>query len=61
MLYEVITGIEYVPEAIEDAKVNSEINQIDNALFYAGDIKDILNEDFIVKHGRPDVLRNNFV
>lgn len=51
-----VVGIEYVPEAIEDAKVNSEINQIDNALFYAGDIKDILNEDFIVKHGRPDVL-----
>jgi 23S rRNA (uracil1939-C5)-methyltransferase len=51
-----VVGIEYVPEAIEDAKINSAINNIDNTLFYAGDMKDILNEDFIEKHGRPDVI-----
>ena len=51
-----VIGIEYVPEAIEDAKVNSEINGIDNTLFYAGDMKDILTEEFIAKHGRPDVI-----
>lgn len=51
-----VIGIEYVPEAIEDAKVNSEINHIDNTLFYAGDMKDILNDDFIAQHGRPDVI-----
>jgi 23S rRNA (uracil1939-C5)-methyltransferase len=45
-----------VPEAIEDAKVNSEINGINNTLFYAGDMKDILNEAFIDEHGRPDVI-----
>lgn len=51
-----VIGIEYVPEAIEDAKVNSRINNIDNTLFYAGDMKDILTEDFIAEHGRPDVV-----
>ena len=51
-----VIGIEYVPEAIEDAKVNSEINGITNTLFYAGDMKDILNDDFIAKHGRPDII-----
>ena len=51
-----VIGIEYVPEAIEDAKVNSEINHIDNTLFFAGDMKDILNDDFIAEHGRPDVI-----
>lgn len=51
-----VVGIEYVPEAISDAKVNSEINGIDNTLFYAGDMKDILTEDFIAEHGRPDVI-----
>lgn len=51
-----VIGIEYVPEAIEDAKVNSQINGIDNTLFYAGDMKDILNDDFIARHGRPDVI-----
>ena len=51
-----VIGIEYVPEAIEDAKVNSSINKIDNTLFYAGDMKDILNRDFIEKHGKPDVV-----
>lgn len=51
-----VIGIEYVPEAIEDAKINSQINGIDNTLFYAGDMKDILNKDFIEEHGRPDVI-----
>ena len=51
-----VIGIEYVPEAIEDAKVNSEINGIDNTSFFAGDMKDILTDDFIAEHGRPDVI-----
>ena len=51
-----VIGIEYVPEAIEDAKVNSALNGIENILFYAGDMKDILTQDFINEHGRPDVI-----
>ena len=51
-----VIGIEYVPEAIEDAKVNSAINGIENTLFFAGDMKDILNEDFVAQYGRPDVI-----
>lgn len=51
-----VIGIEYVPEAIEDAKVNSSINGIQNTLFYAGDMKDILTHEFINQHGRPDVI-----
>ncbi len=51
-----VIGIEYVPEAIEDAKVNSELNGISNTIFYAGDMKDILNDDFIAAHGRPDII-----
>ena len=51
-----VIGIEYVPEAIEDAKVNARINGLDNTLFYAGDMKDILNKEFIDAHGRPDVI-----
>lgn len=51
-----VIGIEYVPEAIEDAKVNSAINGIANTKFYAGDMKDILNDEFIATHGRPDVI-----
>lgn len=51
-----VVGIEYVPEAIEDAKVNSAINGIENTLFYAGDMKDILTREFIEEHGRPDVI-----
>ena len=51
-----VIGIEYVPEAIEDAKINSQENHIDNTLFYAGDMKDILTDDFIAEHGRPDVI-----
>ena len=51
-----VIGIEYVPEAIEDAKVNSEINGIRNTLFFAGDMKDMLTQDFINEYGRPDVI-----
>ncbi|MDD4994261.1 MAG: 23S rRNA (uracil(1939)-C(5))-methyltransferase RlmD [Paludibacter sp.] len=51
-----VIGIEYVPEAIEDAFVNSALNKIENTLFYAGDMKDILNTAFIEKHGKPDVI-----
>jgi len=51
-----VIGIEYVPEAIEDAKVNSKINGIGNTEFFAGDMKDILCKDFIEKHGKPDII-----
>ena len=51
-----VVGIEYVPEAIEDAKVNSDINGIENTEFFAGDMKDILTDNFIAEHGRPDVI-----
>lgn len=51
-----VIGIEYVPTAIEDAKINSEINGIKNTSFFAGDMKDILDEDFIKTHGKPDVV-----
>ena len=51
-----VIGIEYVPEAIEDAKVNSALNGIGNTLFFAGDMKDILNDGFVARYGRPDVI-----
>ena len=51
-----VIGIEYVPEAIEDAKINSELNGIDNTLFFAGDMKDVLTAEFIDCHGHPDVM-----
>lgn len=51
-----VIGIEYVEEAIEDAKVNAQINNIGNTFFFAGDMKDILDEEFIAEHGRPDVI-----
>lgn len=51
-----VIGIEYVPEAIEDAKVNASLNNLDNTLFFAGDMKDILNRDFIDTYGKPDVI-----
>lgn len=51
-----VIGIEYVPEAIEDAKVNSEFNRIENTLFFAGDMKNVLTEEFIATHGKPDVI-----
>jgi len=51
-----VIGIEYVPEAIEDAKINAKNNQIENTLFYAGDMKNILTKEFVLEHGRPDVI-----
>ena len=51
-----VIGMEYVPEAIEDAKVNAGINQIKNTGFYAGDLKDVFTETFIKEHGHPDVI-----
>ena len=51
-----VIGIEFVPEAIEDAKVNSKINGIDNTEFFAGDMRKILTDDFIQGHGRPDII-----
>ena len=51
-----VIGIEYVPEAIEDAKINAAGNGITNCDFYAGDMKDILTDDFVEEHGHPDVI-----
>ena len=51
-----VIGIEYVPEAIEDAKENARNNGIENCTFFAGDMKDVLTADFIAEHGRPDVI-----
>ena len=51
-----VLGIEYVPEAIEDARHNAKANGITNCEFFAGDMKDVLNEAFIARHGRPDVI-----
>ena len=51
-----VIGIEYVPEAIDDANINSEINDIKNTLFFAGDMKDILTDSFIKENGHPDVI-----
>ena len=51
-----VVGVEYVPEAIEDAKVNSAVNGIGNTIFYAGDMKDVLTDGFISAHGAPDVM-----
>lgn len=51
-----VIGIEYVPEAIADAKINAQANGLDNTDFYAGDMKDVLTDEFIAEHGRPDVM-----
>jgi 23S rRNA (uracil1939-C5)-methyltransferase len=51
-----VVGIEYVADAIEDAKINSRVNGIENTKFFAGDMKDVLTDDFIAIHGRPDVM-----
>ncbi|MEP2669059.1 MAG: 23S rRNA (uracil(1939)-C(5))-methyltransferase RlmD [Cyclobacteriaceae bacterium] len=51
-----VIGLEYVADAIEDAKVNSQINEITNTEFFAGDIKDLLDDSFLNTHGRPDVV-----
>lgn len=51
-----VVGIEYVEDAIKDARVNSEANGINNTIFFAGDMKDVLTDEFISVHGRPDVM-----
>jgi 23S rRNA (uracil1939-C5)-methyltransferase len=51
-----VIGVEYVPEAIADAIVNSRENGIENTLFFAGDMKDVLTDEFVATHGRPDVM-----
>lgn len=51
-----VIGIDYVPEAIEDARVNASLNGIGQALFFAGDMKNVLTEAFIREHGKPDVI-----
>ena len=51
-----VVGVEYVPDAIDDAKINSDINNITNTKFYAGDMKDVLMPEFIAEHGKPDVI-----
>ena len=51
-----VIGIEFVPEAIEDAKINAALNKIENTEFFAGDMKDVLNDSFIAEHGAPDVI-----
>jgi 23S rRNA (uracil1939-C5)-methyltransferase len=51
-----VVGVEYVPDAVIDAKNNSEFNSITNTVFFAGDMKDVLNADFIATHGKPDVI-----
>lgn len=51
-----VVGVEYVPEAIGDAVINSQINGIENTTFYAGDMKDVLSDEFVERNGRPDVI-----
>lgn len=51
-----VVGVEYIPAAIEDAKINSSINNITNTAFFAGDMKDVLNDAFILQNGKPDVI-----
>ncbi|HXH99921.1 MAG TPA: 23S rRNA (uracil(1939)-C(5))-methyltransferase RlmD [Sphingobacteriaceae bacterium] len=51
-----VVGVEYVPTSIEDAKINSALNNIFNTHFFAGDMKDVLTSDFIKEHGKPDVV-----
>ena len=51
-----MVGVEYIPEAIADAKENAALNNISNCFFFAGDMKEVLNDDFIAAHGRPDLV-----
>jgi 23S rRNA (uracil1939-C5)-methyltransferase len=51
-----VVGVEYVPDAIVDARINAQMNNIGNTVFYAGDMKDVLNDDFVTENGRPDVI-----
>ena len=50
-----VIGLEYIPEAVEDARANAQLNDIDNASFFAGDIKDLLKDEFVNQHGKPQV------
>ena len=54
-----VVGIELIEDAIKDAKINSEMNKIDNTHFYAGDVKDYFVDDTFGKHGKPEVLITN--
>jgi len=51
-----VVGVEYVPSAIEDAHINSELNKIENTVYYAGDLAKVLNADFVLQNGCPDVI-----
>lgn len=51
-----VVGLEYVAAAVEDAKINADLNEIGNTSFFAGDIKDLLDDSFLMTHGRPDVV-----
>jgi 23S rRNA (uracil1939-C5)-methyltransferase len=51
-----VIGLEYVPSAIEDAQLNAALNGVTNTHFYAGDMKEVLNNDLLARHGRPDVI-----
>lgn len=51
-----VVGVEYVPEAIEDAKINSQLNGFNNTVFYAGDMAKVLDEEFVQKNGKPDII-----
>lgn len=51
-----VVGVEYVPEAIEDARVNSQLNGFSNTIFYAGDMAKVLDDDFVLENGKPDVI-----
>lgn len=51
-----VIGVEYIPDAIEDAKINSQLNNISNTTFFAGDLKDVLNDEFVKQNGQPDVI-----
>lgn len=51
-----VIGVEYVEDAIKDAMINADLNKIHNAQFFAGDMKDVLNDEFIQQHGKPDVI-----
>ncbi|MCL2739566.1 MAG: methyltransferase domain-containing protein, partial [Bacteroidales bacterium] len=51
-----VIGIEYVAEAVENARENADINGITNSRFYAGDMRKVLDDDFIGQHGKPDLM-----
>ncbi len=51
-----VIGLEYVEEAVKDAVINAQVNKIDNASFLAGDMRFLLNDEFVAKNGRPDVI-----